>query len=499
MTQTTSFSNPPTSAPPASDPANLYKYFFEASRDLICMASLEGYFLKVNPAFEKVLGYSKEEILQKNFMELIHPDDIEATKTEISSLEQGTSSPSFTNRYRCQDGSYRWLVWHSQPIEGTNTVYASAHDITEQKEVEQEITRSEEMFRLLAENMADVIMMHQPDGTIEYVSPSVKKILGYEPEELLGQNPYEFYFHPLDAERIRQESHEQLLVGEKATNAEYRIKKKNGRYTWFETTSEVILDEHQQISAIVTSSRDISSRKKEEKQADQLREHLQASNQELENFAYVASHDLQEPLRVIASYLQVLQRRYQPQLDERADQYIHYAVDGANRMKRLITDLLEYSRVNSVFGQNTEVNLNNVLPQVEESLRLMITQSQAVIQYPTLPIIFADESLIFRVFLNLISNAIKFQSQPPPVVKIAVIRQHRHWVFSVSDNGMGIAQEYHEKVFDIFQRLNGHKYVGTGMGLSIVKRTIEKYRGKIWLTSEKGKGTTFYFTIPIHQ
>ena len=125
--------------------------------------------------------------------------------------------------------------------------------------------------------MADVIMMHQPDGTIEYVSPSVKRILGYEPEELLGQNPYEFYFHPLDAERIREESHEQLLVGETATNAEYRIKRKNGLYTWFETTSEVILDEHQQVSAIVTSSRDISSRKKEEKQADQLREHLQAS------------------------------------------------------------------------------------------------------------------------------------------------------------------------------------------------------------------------------
>ena len=202
---------------------------------------------------------------------------------------------------------------------------------------------------------------------------------------------------------------------------------------------------------------------------------------------------------MIASYLQVLQRRYQPQLDERADQYIHYAVDGANRMKRLITDLLEYSRVNSAFGQNAKVDLNIVLPQVEESLQCMITQSQAVIQYPTLPIIFADESLIFRVFLNLISNAIKFQLQEPPVVKIAVIRQHRHWVFSVSDNGMGIAPEYHETVFSIFQRLNGHKYTGTGMGLSIVKRIVEKYQGKIWLTSEKGKGTTFYFTILIHQ
>ena len=475
----------------------MYKKFFTVSRDMICIASLDGYFRKINPAFERVLGYTEAEIKQNSFLDLIHPDDVARTLNEIAALKDQVASPSFTNRYRRKDGTYRWLTWYSQPIEGSTLVYASARDVTDRVEAREELVRSEEKFRLLAEHMADVVILHQIDATVDYVSPSVRKVLGYAPEELMGTNPYDVLIHADDATGIREGIHRELLTSEGQTRTvEFRVRRKDRSYIWFETTFRAVRDDQQRAVAIVTSSRDISDRKKEEERARQFEQSLLASNEELENFAYVASHDLQEPLRVISSYLQVLQRRYQDQLDEQAGQFIHYAVDGASRMKRLITDLLAYSRINSLCQEQRAIDLNEVLAQIQEDLQLLIVRTGTTLRYASLPTIRADETLVYRVFLNLISNAIKFRAERPPLVDIIAEPQEEGWQFSVSDNGIGIEAEYVDTVFDIFTRLNGHKYEGTGMGLSIVRKVVENYRGTLGLRSSVGRGTTVYFTLP---
>jgi light-regulated signal transduction histidine kinase (bacteriophytochrome) len=240
------------------------------------------------------------------------------------------------------------------------------------------------------------------------------------------------------------------------------------------------------------------------------REELVRSNTELQQFAYVASHDLQEPLRMVTSYLQLLEKRYQDKLDSRADQFIAYAVDGANRMKALIQDLLSYSRV-STHGQPFElVDVNRILASAIANLEFLIDETGAVITRDSLPQLKADATQLTQLFQNLISNGIKFRREGiSPQIQINVIRREwvhgrtamgeslGEWIFSVRDNGIGIEPQYSDRIFVIFQRLHGRgKYPGTGIGLAICKKIVERHGGRIWIESEVGRGTTFYFTIP---
>lgn len=224
---------------------------------------------------------------------------------------------------------------------------------------------------------------------------------------------------------------------------------------------------------------------------------LARSNQELEHFAYVASHDLQEPLRMVTGYLELLERRYKGQLDSDADEFIEYAVDGASRMKGLINDLLAYSRVSMQSEPFEPVDCNVVLEYVLGDLRLAIEENDAVITHDSLPTIIADSAQFGQIFLNLVSNAIKFRSDEPPAIHIGVTQADGEWLFSVRDNGIGIDPQYVERVFAIFQRLHTRKeYPGSGIGLAVCKKIVERHGGRIWLKSQPNQGTTFYFTIP---
>jgi signal transduction histidine kinase len=227
-------------------------------------------------------------------------------------------------------------------------------------------------------------------------------------------------------------------------------------------------------------------------------EKLRQSNQELEQFAYVASHDLQEPLRMVASFTQLLAEDYQGRLDTEADEYIHFVVDGANRMQQLINDLLEYSRVRTE-GQPFEItDCEEVLDQVLANLRAAIEENRAVITHDPLPAIPADEGQMVQLLQNLISNAIKFRSAETPRIHVTAKLEGGEWVFSVKDNGIGIEPQFHQRIFVIFQRLHGREeYPGTGIGLAICKRVVDRHGGRIWVESEPQKGATFYFTIPV--
>ena len=218
----------------------------------------------------------------------------------------------------------------------------------------------------------------------------------------------------------------------------------------------------------------------------------------MEQFAYVASHDLQEPLRMITSYLQLLQRRYQGKLDEKADKYIYFAVDGASRMQVLINDLLEFSRVTTKAGESEPTDSEFILNQVISNLELFITQNKAIISHCSLPEVMADSTQLAQVFQNLIVNGIKYHSEEVPKIHISAERKASEWHFSVQDNGIGIDPQYSEKIFEVFKRLhNKEEYPGTGIGLAVCKKIVERHGGRIWVESELGKGSTFYFTSRI--
>lgn len=226
-------------------------------------------------------------------------------------------------------------------------------------------------------------------------------------------------------------------------------------------------------------------------------EELARSNSDLEQFAYVASHDLQEPLRAVSGYLQLLERRYRNKLDADADEFIRFAVDGATRMRQLINDLLSYSRVRSRRSPSEWLDANEVLEGTLKNLEAMIAESAAVVTHDHLPTVYADRQQLGQVLQNLVANAIKFRGAASPRIHVSAQRGKDEWEFKVQDNGIGIAPEFHERVFDVFQRLHGRdEYDGTGIGLSICKRIVERHGGRIWVRSALGQGAVFHFTIP---
>ena len=270
-----------------------------------------------------------------------------------------------------------------------------------------------------------------------------------------------------------------------------------GKPSFVEVRAAPVLDETGEVSYIVEACRDVSERKRAEETLRQTAEELARSNKDLQQFASVASHDLQEPLRTVRGFVQLLQQKYADRLDAEADQFIGFAVDGVKRMDTLIQDLLTYARVGSRRLERAPTDAAAALQHAMDNLSTSIQETAAEITCGELPTVRADGTQLVQLFQNLIGNALKFRGAAPPKIHVDASRQEDHWLFSVCDNGIGITPDFRDRIFLIFERLHTRtRYPGTGIGLPICKRIVDRHGGRIWVESEPGQGATFRFTLP---
>jgi PAS domain S-box-containing protein len=366
------------------------------------------------------------------------------------------------------------------------------HDITERKLAEGRITDLLSFNEKIL-NIAPVgILTYKVTGECVFANEIVARIVGTTVEKLTAQN-----FRTLDSWKKSGlfQLAERAIASAEPEIADIHHTSTFGKDKWL-TASAVTFRSKAETRLLLTLS-DITERKQAEEELQRTLDELKHSNAELEEFAYVASHDLQEPLRGIAGLTQLLQRRYQGQLDSRADEYIDHIVDGTQRMQTLINDLLAYSRVGRRGEAIQSTEAETALKAALKNLNAAILEDGAAITSDRLPKVKADPTQLTQLFQNLIGNAIKFRSEQPPQIHIHAVEAGDCWQFSVRDNGIGIAPEYHERIFQVFQRLHTRRaYNGTGIGLAICKKIIERHGGKIWVESGEGQGSTFYFTLP---
>ena len=353
-----------------------------------------------------------------------------------------------------------------------------------------------EMLRLLAQvfqsNIEGVIIT-DIRRQILHVNNKVATIAGYRNEDLIGQ-PITLLLPAQEREAFV--SHWQDIKQGEPWQGESLLQHCQGNLfpAWINISG--VKDETGIVTHFIVEFSDISAYRAAQEALSKRTEELARSNKELEQFAYVASHDLQEPLRMVASFTQLLSRRYRGKLDADADEFIHYAVDGATRMQTLINDLLAYSRIGSRTKPFESVNLNSVLQRALANLHVAIEESHAKIVHDELPNTYGDITQLTQLFQNLIGNAVKFRGDLPPEIQVKVSDADKYWCFEVRDNGIGIAPEFFERIFVIFQRLhNKEDYPGTGIGLSICKKIVERHGGQIEVKSERGQGTAFIFTL----
>ncbi|MEZ4369697.1 MAG: PAS domain S-box protein [Polyangiaceae bacterium] len=441
----------------------------------------------VNHGAEELFGYPREELLGSSVEVLLperfaaqHPGLVEAFLAAPRSRAMGAGRELFARR---KDGSEVAVEIGLSPLETPDGKFtlATITDITERR-------RAEAKFRLVVEAAPNAMVLADGTGQIALVNRRTEDLFGYARSELIG-HPLEVLVpvryrerHPgLVAEFLKQPQARAMgagreLFGQRKDGSEFPIEIGLNPFESEEGTFT--------LAAII----DITARKNAD---DELRR----SNAELEQFAYVASHDLQEPLRMVATYTELLAKRYSGQLDDKADRYIHYAVDGAHRMQQLVSDVLAYSRVGSQGQPLAKVDSGKVCQRVLAMLSATIAEAKADVVVGELPVVWADEGQLGQLLQNLIGNALKFRSAQPRV-EIRAQSLGGAWQFKVSDNGIGIDPQFASRVFQMFQRLHGReRYSGSGIGLSIAKRIVERHGGDIWLDTSGAEGTTFCFTL----
>lgn len=490
------------------------KAIFESQTNYMLRTDLQGNYTFYNDKFRCDFGwlYEGKEIIGENSMSSIlayHHERV--AETVVKCFEElNTVFQVFVDKPRKDGKGVVTTLWDFICLTDSkgkpSEIQCVGIDVSEWKRSQEALEVSNLRYEYVTRATSDAIWDWNLITDQMYRGAGFQTLFGYpvENDEIIGVF-WENYIHPDDITEFLEKINNYKSGKQESFALEYRVKKSNGQYVFVEDKGILIKDKNGIPIKMVGAMQDITERKTYDIQLRDLNEvlnkkvkELAISNRELEEFAYVASHDLQEPLRMITSFLTQLQRKYDDQLDTKAQQYINFAVDGAKRMRHIILDLLDFSRVGRGDVEIESVNLNEVINEILSLFRRNIEETKAQFVISEMPIINIPKSNIRHLMQNLISNAIKYQ--PPgnkPLIEIGFNENPEYWEFRVRDNGIGISPEYFDKIFIVFQRLHTmDQYSGTGMGLAICRKIIENLGGKLWIESEEGKGSTFYFTVP---
>jgi PAS domain S-box-containing protein len=452
-----------------------------------------------NHTAERMLGWSAREVMGRPLPTVPEENEAEFERFR-EQIRNGMTLNGVEVRRKKRDGTPTNYSIHASPLydpEGNITGnIAVLVDIEERKQAMDALRRSKTRLQDIIDSTSDWIWEVDAKGAYTFCSGRIHSVLGYEPEEVLGRTPFDL-MPPEEAERIGDVFGEFTSQKAPIVNLENWNLTKDGRRVCLLTNGVPIVDRKGRLIGYRGADQDITGRKLLENQLRSKNDDLERSNAELEQFAFVASHDLQEPLRKVGSYMELVAERYRDQLDQDACEFIDYAVDGARRMKIMIDDLLKYSRVGTRGKTFAPVDMTKVMRDVLNDLELTIKENDAAVSYDSLPVVTADDSQLQQLLRNLIGNALKYRGSDPPKVHVFAERQEQAWRFCVADNGIGIERRFLDRVFQIFQRLHARgQYEGTGIGLAVCKKIIERHGGTIGVDSAPGQGSTFYFTIP---
>ncbi|MGE5499963.1 MAG: PAS domain S-box protein [Syntrophothermus sp.] len=485
-----------------------YRELADALPQIIIVMNEAGELSYFNQKWKDYTGLEASRILSARDITLIHREDRKKTLEIWNKTRSSSGHLNVLLRFLRKDGEFRWHLAEgirkkSDNANIPNWIFTLT-DIHEQKVMQEKLENtlhnlSESERKLLEAQTIAHVGSYDLDlrtGKFKWT----REI--YNIFELnAAANPpdmYEIvhYVHP-DDRSIYVSTVRSAFKAFKDFEIEVRLMLPGQKLKYIYYMCRPAADDAGELTRRAGAIMDITERKLQQQNLEKALRELERSNNDLERFAYLASHDLQEPLRMISSYMKVLEQKYGSKLDSKANEYMHYAIDGSKRMASLIKDLLLYSRVTSHAMEFEEVDLNNLLKDVMEDLQLVIHEKKAIVVSSVLPVVKGDATQLRQLLQNLLVNAIKFQGENPPEIIINAENNGPEWIISVKDNGIGIASEYHLRIFEIFQRLHEQgRYPGTGIGLALCKKIIERHGGKIWVESESGKGTIFYFTLP---
>jgi PAS domain S-box-containing protein len=489
-----------------------YKFALDQSA-IVSTTNADGIILSVNDNFCQISKYSRDELVGQNHNIISSGFHTKEFFSQLWSTILAGSVWKGEIKNKAKDGTYYWVYTTIIPFldsKGNVQQFLSIRfDITEEKNAEEELKISNDRYDLVGKATNDAIFdLDIVHNSIEWVGEGLGSIMGFE--SFIDKKPtnthLKDFVHPDDLQRVMQKQMAALVnPNDFLWNDEFRFKNAAGGYLQVHARGIIIKDQNGKGLRVIGSIQDITKLRENENRLQELNKDLEVqtkalavSNEELEQFAYVASHDLQEPLRMVTSFMAQLEKKYGDVIDEKGKRYIEYAVDGAKRMRQIILDLLDYSRVGKMDDQKEDVDLNELLKGIQILFRKQMEDKKAMLRITPMPVVHSFVAPLQQVFQNLIGNALKFtKSNVPAMIRIGSEDLGEYWKFSISDNGIGMEIEDLEKIFIIFKQLNSkEEFPGSGIGLAVTKKIIEKQGGKIWVESQMGYGSTFYFTLP---
>jgi PAS domain S-box-containing protein len=500
---------------------DVFRATFEVAPIGIAHVGADGAFLRVNPRLCEIVGFDADALVALRFQDITHPDDLDADLDLLRETAEGVREGyEMEKRYVRADGVVIWVMLTVSVVrnpDGSPRMYVSIiDDIDVEKRTQDSLTEALRRLESHFRHTPLAVVEWDGDFRVRRWAGAAERLFGYPESEVLGKRPDEIGFvHEADAEAVGEIMAGLLDGSVDASVSENRNRRRDGRIVvgvWHNSVIPLPDGGVSILSLVQDVTEERAAQEAERRLRRELEDRVEArteelaetvaalerSNADLERFAYIASHDLQEPLRMVSSYTQLLAERYRGQLDERADRFTHYAVDGAERMRHLILDLLEYSRIGRGEIALQPVPVDRCLDRALEVLRVAIDEADAVIERGPLPTVLAVDGMVVQVLLNLIGNALKFVAPGgSPWVRVDARAHEDFWEISVTDDGIGIDPDHARRIFEPFQRLHARSdYAGTGIGLSICQRAVERLGGHIRAEPAGASGTAFRFTLP---